>query len=63
MKTIGEQIAEVRTALGWTRRKLAEKCTYTEMSIWRWENGKRKPSERAIKTLEKAMGTKLGEGK
>ena len=59
MNTIGEKIYRHRMARKWPRRKLAEKIAYTEASVFRWERGDYKPSERAIRALEKAFGEKL----
>ena len=58
-KTIGQRILEARKAKGWTRPQLASKMTFCEMSIYRWEMDGVKPSIRAIRELEKALGTKL----
>jgi len=57
--TIGERIKELRYEKGWTRRKLAELSGFTETSVFSWERGAYKPSERAIRALEKALAQKL----
>ena len=62
-QTIGEKIKAERDKRGWTRKTLAAKTLYTEhyteAAIGNWENDKNKPSESAIRALEKAFGTKL----
>jgi len=57
--TIGQRIRETREGLKWPRRTLALKSGYTEGSIYDWERGACKPSERAIRALEVAFGKKL----
>ena len=57
--TIGERITNLRHKKGWTRRVLAMMTGYTEQTIIAWETDKNKPSERAIRALEKAFGQKL----
>ena len=58
-KTIGEKIKAERDKRGWTRKTLAAKTLYSENAIWLWETDKHKPTEPAIRALEKAFGTKL----
>ena len=57
--TIGSRIMRARNAKGWTRRTLSLLSGYTEQSIVTWELDKQKPSERAIRALEKAFGEQL----
>lgn len=59
MNTIGQRILAARRARSWTRRVLALKTGYTEQSIVNWETDQGKPSERAIRALEKAFKAKL----
>lgn len=61
--TIGERIKRAREAHKprMTQRKLSELSTYSIQSISDWECGRYEPSERAIKALEEALGTKLRE--
>jgi len=59
--TIGQRIKMARQLRRWTQRKLSEVSTYSIQSISDWECGRYDPSERAIKALEEALGTKLHE--
>ena len=57
--TIGERIKAKRLERGWPRRTLALMTGFTEQTVLNWERGRYKPSERAIRALEKAFGEKL----
>jgi len=64
--TIGDRIKALRLEREWTRRKLAFETRsevlplgFSEHAIQDWENDKYKPSERGIRALERAFGTKL----
>ena len=57
--TIGERITMIRHERKWTRRVLALMTGFSEQSIINWETDKVKPSEPAIRALEKALGQKL----
>lgn len=59
--TIGDRIREARQRREWTQRKLSWKSGYSIPSISDWECGRYKPSERAIRALEAALGTRLRE--
>lgn len=64
--TIGERIKYLRMEKGWTLRRLGYEMRnedrpmgYSSQAILDWEKGAYAPSERAIRSLEKALGTKL----
>jgi len=57
--TIGERIKAKRLERGWPRRTLALMTGFTEQTVLNWEKGVYKPSERAIRALEKAFGERL----
>ena len=57
--TIGERIAAFRKERRWTQRTLALLTGYTGKTVIAWEKGMHKPSERAIRALEKAFGQQL----
>jgi len=57
--TIGDKIKEARYVRGWTRRTLSHLTEFSEQSVINWETGVYKPSERAIRALEKAFNEKL----
>lgn len=66
MQTIGERIKQEREKRSWSRRTLALKTKsairpqgYTEQSIINWEKDLAKPTEKAIRALEKALSVKL----
>ena len=59
MITIGQRIREAREAQHLTRRALSIKCGYTDGSICDWEHDRCKPSERALRAVEQALGKKL----
>lgn len=59
MKTIGQRIEAERLARKWTRRKLAAESGYTEQTLYDWIHNRYKPSEKAIRAVEKAFGKKL----
>lgn len=46
-------IRTLREALGWTQRELAERIGVDPLSVSRWERGAVKPSEAAVKALDK----------
>jgi len=57
--TTGERITALRKARKWPRRTVALMTGYTEQTVINWEKGVYKPSERAIRALEKAFGQRL----
>jgi len=59
MITIGQKIYRQRTARGWSRWDLHDKTGYSEEAIRLWEIDKVKPSEPAIRSLERAFGEQL----
>lgn len=59
MITIGQRIRAARKMKGWTIRVLAIKAKYTENTIGSVERGEYIPTERLIRTIEKALGEKL----
>lgn len=46
------RVREVRRKLGWTQQRLAEELGVTFQTVNRWENGKHKPSNLALKQFE-----------
>lgn len=54
---IGKAIEYYRTKQGLTTIELSEKTGLSQSSISHYENGRRNPSDDAIKTIAKALGT------
>ncbi|MGW8684338.1 helix-turn-helix domain-containing protein [Streptomyces sp. NPDC055817] len=58
---LGELIAELRDAAGWSQSRLADELSlvtgqpYTRQDISRWECGKRKPRARTLRALAAAL--------
>lgn len=57
--TMGERITKLRQERKWPRRTVAVLTGYSEQTVKNWENDVHKPSERAIRALEKAFGQQL----
>ena len=55
MTTIGEKIRAARRNRKWTIRVLAIKTGYTQNTIGAVERGEWPPSERLLRTIEKAL--------
>lgn len=49
----GKQIKQIRKRLSFTQKQLAELIGVDQVSVNRWENGKRKPSKLAVRQLER----------
>lgn len=48
----GIEVLKIRKRLGFTQKELAELIGVDQVSVNRWEKGKRKPSKLAIRQLE-----------
>lgn len=66
MITIGQRIKAAREKRSWTQQELSWELArvappkgFSLSTIANWEQGRNKPSERAIWALEKALSTKL----
>jgi len=57
--SVGDKIRAARLQKGWTHRRLSAECGYTQQSIATWERGEHRPSPRALKSVERALGVKL----
>jgi len=57
--TINERITALRKERKWPRITVARLVGVSEQSIINWERGEYRPSERSIRALERAFGTKL----
>lgn len=51
--TLIEQLLHVRVQLNLTQTELAEKLNVSFATISRWENGKAKPTKKALLTFKK----------
>lgn len=49
-------LREIRKSRGYTLKKIAEAVKTTPVTIWRYENGKRKPSVKMAKKLGPLYG-------
>ncbi len=51
--TFNEQLLHVRVQLNLTQTELAEKLNVSFATISRWENGKAKPTKKALMTFQR----------
>ena len=51
--TFNEQLLQVRVQLNLTQTELADKLNVSFATISRWENGKVKPTKKALMTFQK----------
>jgi len=59
---LGEQIRDIRTALGWSQFRLAEKAGVSQSAIGDIESGRRNnPSIKTLWRISKALGVSLSE--
>lgn len=49
----GKDIKQIRKRLGFTQKELADLVGVDQVSVNRWENGKRRPSKLAVRNLER----------
>ncbi|MEN6459966.1 MAG: helix-turn-helix transcriptional regulator [Syntrophomonas sp.] len=60
--SLGEQIREIRSALGWSQFRLAEKAGISQSVISDIESGRRNnPSIKTLWKIAKALGVSLSE--
>ena len=48
-----KEIKAIRKRLGFTQTELANELGVNQVTVNRWENGKRKPSKLAVRQLER----------
>lgn len=53
------ELIEFRRAQGWSRKQLAEHLGITEMSVWRYEHKKSRPSWVVIRKLHELSGGEI----
>ena len=50
-----EQVKDIRKNLGISQEKLAQKLRVSRMSVYNWEKGIKRPSQLALRQLERLM--------
>lgn len=58
-KTLAESLRLKRTRLGWSLRELPGRAGLDWTTIRAWERGQRRPTRRALGTVEDALATAL----
>jgi transcriptional regulator with XRE-family HTH domain len=55
-KRVGERLTQIRTALGYSQRELAEKADLSQSAIAQFETGARLPSTSALQSISSVLG-------
>lgn len=53
----GEQLRQVRHALGWSQRTLARAMYVSEFTVYRWEHDRHRPRPIALRRLRALLST------
>lgn len=56
MKTLGENLRQIRLELGLTQREFALKLGYTERNVGNWEHNRSIPTMTTIKKIHEIFG-------
>lgn len=61
MAALGEKIARLRKARGWTQEIFASKMDVRQLQVSRWETGRMRPSGRTLQRMAEVLGMELDE--
>lgn len=61
MKTIGDNIREIRSQLKLTQNEFAKALGYTERNVGNWEHGRSVPTVYTIKKMHEIFGLEYDE--